>query len=163
MKKVPVSILLAAVTTLLPVPVLAQSSDASPLLGNWAVDTARLPMPPESRPKSVTITHGSDTGAGKWTMKVAIVAGNGAAITAVGTYSLDGTPSPVEGSPEADTAAVKMPVPNVLILALAKGGVPASTRIYSTAPDGKTMIETAVYFDRDGKPIMRTNHFNRIP
>jgi hypothetical protein len=162
MKKAPYSILLAAVVTLLSAPVLAQPSDASPLLGSWAVDTTKLPMPPESRPKSVTITHG-EAGAGKWTMKVAIVAGDGAAITAVGTYSLDGTPSPVEGSPEADTAAVKMPVPNVLILALAKGGVPASTRIYSTAPDGKTMIETAVYFDRDGKPIMRTNYFNRIP
>src|SRR5256885_11244196 len=34
-------------------PAAAQSS-ASPLLGSWAVDVSRLPLPPEARPKSVT-------------------------------------------------------------------------------------------------------------
>jgi hypothetical protein len=26
----------------------------------------------------------------------------------------------------------------------------------------RTMVETAVYFDDDGKPVMRTNHFTRV-
>ena len=28
---------------------------ASPLVGRWALDIASLPMPPEARPKSVTL------------------------------------------------------------------------------------------------------------
>jgi len=48
------------------------------------------------------------------------------------------------------------------MMAPAKGGIPASTRIYTVAPGGRTMIETAVYFSQDGKPIMRTNYFNRV-
>ncbi len=143
-------------------PSVAQSSDVSPLLGRWGVDVSKLPIPPQERPKSVTISYG-DAGSGKWTMEVDIVAGDGAAMRAVGTYSLDGTPTPFTGSPEADTAAIKMPTPNVLILALGKGGIPASTRVYAAAPDGKSMIETAVYFSDEGVPIMRTNYFNRIP
>ena len=43
-----------------------------------------------------------------------------------------------------------------------KGGIPASTRIYTVAPDGKTMIETAGYIGEGGKPVMRTNYFKRI-
>lgn len=144
-------------------PVLAQASppSPSPLLGSWAVDLARLPIPPEARPKSVTITY-SDAGGGKWKTNVDILGNDGSASHAVSTYALDGTPTPVTGSPEADIAAVKTPAPNVLVLALGKGGIPASTRIYTVAPDGRTMIETAVYFGDDGKPVMRTNYFTRV-
>ena len=70
--------------------------------------------------------------------------------------------APVTGSPEADIAAMKQPQPDVLVVALGKGGIPASTRIYAAAADGKTMVETAVYFGSDGLPIMRTNYFTRV-
>lgn len=75
---------------------------------------------------------------------------------------LDGTPAAVTDSIEADITAVKMPASNVLIMQLGKGGVPASTRIYTVAADGKSMIETAAYFGQDGKPILRTNYFMRV-
>lgn len=141
-------------------PALAQSAAPSPLLGSWAVDLERLPMPPEARPKSVTITY-SDAGGGKWRTNVDII-GKGYENHTAGTYTPDGTPYTVEGSPEADIAAVKLPAPNVMVMVLGKGGVPASTRIYTVAPDGKTMIETAGYIGGDGKPVMRTNYFTRI-
>ncbi len=146
-------------------PALAESSGAkasapSPLLGSWAVDTSRLPMPPEARPKSVTITFG-DAGGGNWTVNVDIVDAGGTKINAHGTYALDGTAAPGKGSTiEADTGAVRMPASNVLILALGKDGMPASTRIYTAAADGKSMVETAVNFN--GVPVMRTNHFSRM-
>ncbi len=38
------------------VPAAAGPAPASPLLGSWSVDLTRLPIPPEARPKSVTIT-----------------------------------------------------------------------------------------------------------
>ena len=134
----------------------------SPLLGSWSVDVTKLPVPPEARPKSVTMTF-SDAGAGKWRTNVDIRGGDGSVRKMTSTYALDGSAAPIEGDQmEADTSAVKLPAPNVMVLALGKGGIPASTRIYTVAPDGKTMTETAVYFGADGKPVMRTNSFNRL-
>jgi|tagenome__1003787_1003787.scaffolds.fasta_scaffold20180531_1 hypothetical protein len=142
-------------------PATAQTS-ASPLLGAWAVDVSRLPMPPEARPKSVKFTL-RDAGAGKWTTNVDILGGDGSERHMATTYVPDGTPALIEGDKlEADTAAVKVPVPNVMVLELVKGGAPASTRVYTVAADGKTMIETAAYVGGDGRPVMRTNYFNRV-
>ena len=140
---------------------LAQVSSTSPLLGRWALDLSRMPVPPEARPKSVTISF-SDAGDGKWSTEVHIVDGSGAESRAKSTYPLDGTPVPVEGSIEADTTAVKTPLPDVLIMTLGKDGAPASTRIFTVAPDGNSQIETAVYFTPEGKPVMRTNYFTRV-
>jgi hypothetical protein len=142
-------------------PAHARSLTGSPLLGKWAVDVSRLPVPLAARPKGVTITF-SDAGQGKLTMEVDIVDAGGAEIHSTGTAALDGSSAHVEGSPEADIAAMKLPQPGVLVLALGKGGIPASTRIYAATADGKTMVETAVYFGSDGLPIMRTNYFTRV-
>ena len=143
-------------------PALAQTPPASPLLGSWAVDVARLPVPPDARPKSVTMTF-SDAGAGKWQTNVDILAGDGSERHMASTYTPDGTPAPIVGDQmEADRSAVKLPEPGVMVLALTKGGTPASTRGDAVGPDGKSMVETAVYFDDIGNPIMRTNYFKRV-
>ena len=151
-------------TVLMPdAPALAGSLNASPLIGSWAVDVSRLPIPPQDRPKSVTITF-NDAGDGKWTTQVDIVDAAGSENQSIGTATLDGKPVPVTSSNEADIAAMKMPAPNVLVLSLGKGGSPASTRIYTVAADDKTMTETVIYFWNNGQPMpaMRTNHFTRI-
>jgi hypothetical protein len=49
-----------------------------------------------------------------------------------------------------------------MVMQFAKGGIPASKRVYTLAADGKTMIETAAYVGPDGKPLLRTNYFSRI-
>lgn len=133
----------------------------SPLLGSWTVDLSRLPLPPAARPKRVTITFG-DAGDGRWTTEVDIVDAAGTATHAVGTATLDGTPEAVEGSSEADIAALTQPTQDVLVMSLGKQGRPASTRVYAVARDGRTMVETAAYFGTDGRPIMRTTHFSRV-
>jgi hypothetical protein len=139
----------------------AANSARSPLLGRWAVDVARLPMPPQARPKGVTIAFDEAAG-GKWTMQVEIVDAGGAHNKVEGTYALDGSTIPIQGSIEADVGAMRKPESNVLIVALGKGGMPASTRIYTVNPDGKSMIETAVNMAGNGLPMMRTNYFNRV-
>lgn len=159
MKKL-MPVMLVAAGLVLAGPATSKPAATSPLLGNWSLDLARLPMPPEARPKSVTIAY-SDAGAGKWRMAVDIVGGDGSASHAVSTWTPDGSTAPATGS-ETDSIAVKMPAPNVMVAALAKGGMPASTRIYTVAPDGKSMTETAVYFGQDGKAILRTAVFNRV-
>ena len=140
---------------------LAETPSTSPLLGSWAVDTSRLTMPPEARPKSVTITY-SDVGGGKWKTNVEVVLPDGKAVQAVSTYIPDGSPVPVEGNFEADMAATRLPEPGVMVTALARGGIPGSMRTYTVAADGKTMTETVVYFKSGGVPAMRTNYFNRV-
>lgn len=152
---------LLTVVSLSGAPAPAKSVVPSPLIGEWAVDVSRLPMPPDARPKSVTIAF-KRTDDGKWSTRVEIVDAAGAKTRAEGVAPLDGTPTPVTGSMETDLAAVKMPTPDVLVMQLGKHGNPASTRIYAVAAGGESMVETAAYFGQDGKPILRTSYFARV-
>ena len=142
-------------------PVSAQSASPSPLLGSWALDVTRLEIPPERKPKGVTVTY-KDAGGGKWDAKVEILAPDGSKRSSVGTYVFDGTPIAVTGEIYADIAVVKRPEPNVMILQLAKGKEPVSTRVYSVSADGGTMTETTAYFTKEGTPVLRTGYFKRV-
>ncbi len=119
----------------------AQASATTPaparsrLLGTWSADIARLPIPAERRPRSVTMTF-SDEGAGKWRTNVDIVAPDGGKVAGVGSYTLDGTPAPSTGYPGVDTVAITMPAPNVMVAAFYKDHMPRTTRTYVVAPDG---------------------------
>jgi hypothetical protein len=147
---------------MLPALLFAAASAASPLLGTWAVDVSRLPVRAEARPKSVTFTFTEVDGA-KWKTDVDIRGGDGSERRMTSTCALDGSPCTISGDTmEADSAAMKLSQGNVLVIALTKEGAPASTRIYAAAPDARTMIETAVYFTEEGKPVMRTNYFSRV-
>ena len=142
-------------------PALARPSAASPVLGSWAVDVSRLPIPPAARPKSVTISF-SDVGGGRWTTRVDIIDASGAASHAMSNAALDGTAAPVRDSVEADTVALMLPTANVLVMDLVKQGMPASTRVYTVAADGRTLTETVAYAGGNGMPMMRTNYFTRV-
>ncbi len=139
----------------------AEPKVSTALVGSWAVDTSRLPLPPGARPKSVTITF-SEEGADRLRTKVEVIDPSGARLEAEGVTPLDGLPTPVTSSFEADVSATTMPRPEVLVMQLAKNGNPASTRIYVVSGDGKTMIETVAYFRPDGQPVLRKNYFARV-
>jgi hypothetical protein len=151
----------AVAASLASAPAVAQEAEP-PILGAWAVDVTRLPVPPEARPKSVTMTF-SEAGEGKYRTNVDIVLADGSESHGSSTYPLDGTAAPVIDSPEADISAVRMPEPDVLVMVLGKGGMGGSTRVFTVAADGATMTETATYYRQDGTPVMRTNHFTRVP
>ncbi|WP_197046807.1 hypothetical protein [Paucibacter sp. KBW04] len=145
-------------------PVLAGTDAAAskpPLIGVWAVDTARLPMPPAARPKSVTISF-SEAEGGRLKALVEVIDPSGAPLRAEGVTPLDGSATAVSSNFEADMSATTMPRPEVLIMQLAKGGVPASTRIYTVLEDGNSMLETVAFFSADGKPVFRKNYFSRL-
>ena len=143
-------------------PAFAGSPTVSLLAGRWALDVAKLPMPPDARPKSVTLEF-QDVSAGKWSTQVEIVDQNGGKMHAEALLPLDGTPGPATGNYWADVAAATMPAPNVLVMQLADHGTPASTRIYSVIGDGRTLTETKAFFSKDGSPILRTTTFTRVP
>lgn len=153
------SLLLAG--TAMATPVSAQTAAPSPLLGSWALDVTRLEIPADHKPKGVTVTY-KDAGGGKWDAHVEIVGLDGAKRSSTGTYVFDGTPIPVTGEIYADIAVVKRPEPNVMVLQLAKGKEPVSTRVYSVSADGGTMTETTAYFTKEGKPVLRTGYFKRV-
>ncbi|MGN7830047.1 LuxR family transcriptional regulator [Pseudoxanthomonas sp. 22568] len=155
------AILLTAVA-LHAAPVLADSPVSSPLTGKWAIDVAKLPMPPEARPKSVTLEFSTQAD-GKWNTQVKIVNPDGSTMHSDATLPLDGTPGPVTGDYWADVSAMKMPAPNVLVLQLAYKGTPSSTRIYTVTGDGKTLTETKAFFSKEGSPMLQTTTFSRIP
>ncbi len=134
----------------------------SPLVGRWSIEVATLPIPPESRPKSVILEF-KDPGDGKWTTHVEIVHLSGEKMLAEGTLPLDGTPGPITGSYWADVSAIKMPSPGVLVMQLVDDGKPASTRIYTVSVDGEKLTETKAFFGQDGTPILQTITFNRLP
>lgn len=146
-------------------PTFAESAAAktvapAPLLGHWTLDVSRLPMPPEARPKSVTLAF-SETDGGKWKIQVDIVDASGSLRRAISTCAPDGSATSIVGdNVEADVGAMKTPAPNVLVLGLGKSKMPASTRVYTVSADGKSMIETAVNFD--DVPVMRTHYFTRV-
>lgn len=139
----------------------AEPAARSPLVGAWAVDVSRLPMPPEARPRSVTVTF-AQPDATHWATRVEVVDGGGNHLVAEGSALLDGTPAAVSGNLEADLAATTLPAPGVLVMQLSKGGVPGSTRIYTLSANGRRMVETAAYFTDDGRPVVRTHHFTRV-
>lgn len=139
----------------------AEPAPASPLFGAWKVDTSRLPMAPEARPRSVTITF-SSPGSDRLSAKIEVVDPAGGRLEAEGVTPLDGSPTRVKSNFEADVSATTMPRPEVLIMQLAKGGSPASTRIYVVNADGNTMVETVAFFTREGQPVFRKNYFSRL-
>ncbi len=150
----------AALTLSLPT-FAAEPTPAAPLFGAWSVDISRLPMPPAARPKSVTITFAGQ-GADRLSSRVEVVDPAGARLEAEGVTPLDGSPTQVKSNFEADVSATTMPRPEVLIMQLAKGGRPASTRIYVVNADGNTMVETVAFFTQDGQPVFRKNYFSRV-
>lgn len=141
----------------------AAAAEAPPaaVWGTWAVDIERLPMPPQARPRSVTISF-APAGEARVRMRVEVVDPSGSRLVADGETPLDGSPTPVASNFEADVSATTLPRPEVLVLQLGKNGIPASTRVYVVLADGQTMEETVAYFGPDGRPVMRRNHFRRV-
>lgn len=137
----------------------AISAQASPLIGTWALDTARIPA--EERPRSVTIVFMRDNDAG-WNTRVNIIAPDGSEMTASSTAALDGVAVPIAGNiPIFDSVSLRQPAPNTLVMTLGKGGAQVATRVYTVARDGQSMTETIVWADKT-MPKMETTYFNRV-
>ena len=96
-------------------PVLAASPADSPLVGHWLLEVDSLPMPPEARPKSVSIVFAAMPD-GKWNERVEIIDPNGKPMHSESTLSLDGTPGRASGTYWVDVLAAKMPEPDVLVV-----------------------------------------------
>jgi DNA-binding CsgD family transcriptional regulator len=130
-----------------------------PLAGSWSLDTSRVPE--AERPQRVTITFRKAPD-DKWTTLVEIVAPDGSTRHAESTAAIDGVPVPIRGNMDfIDTAALRQPAPDTLVMTLGKNGAPTSTRVYTVTKDGRSMTETIVWAG-DRLPKLETTHFTRL-
>lgn len=141
---------------------MAGAPGESPLMGDWILDVASLPMPPEARPRSALLSF-RPAGPGRLQTRVEIVDQHGGKLHSASTLPLDGTLGRAVGTYWVDVLAARMPGPNVLVMQFVYEGIPRSTRIYSVDGDGKVLTETEAYFKQDGTPVMRTAFFHRTP
>lgn len=130
----------------------------SPLAGKWALDAERIPA--DERPQRVTIDFRMDRD--KWTTQVEITAADGTIEHAKSTAAPDGTAVPIIGNMTfIDSASLRQPAPNTLVMTLGKNGAPVSTRVYTVSKDRKTMTETIIWASA-GLPKLETTYFKRI-
>ncbi len=134
----------------------------SPFLGDWELDLTRMPANYGPPPKRVLYRF-QDIGNGRWRTSVDITAQDGSVRHMTVAYRPDGTAAPGEGEKsEADSAAILLPAPNVMVMNLARNRMQGSVRVYTLAPDGREMTEAAANVDDKGQPFVRTFHFRRI-
>jgi hypothetical protein len=140
----------------------AKTRAVSPLIGTWALDLSSMPGDTGSKPKSVTYRI-RDVGGGAWETVIEIVAPDGSTRRSAIKYKRDGQAVRGTGDEmEADSAAVSTPAPNVMVMGLAKAGRPGSVRVYTVAPGGREMTESAANVGDDGMPFVRTFRFTRV-
>lgn len=131
---------------------------ASPLVGRWSLDTARVPA--AERPRAVTIAFSTGTDL-RWTMAVDIIGPDGNTLRALATGAADGKPVAVTGNmPFVDSASFRRPAAGTMVVTLGKGGQTVSTRVYAISRDRKTMTETIVW-PNQALPQLETNVFER--
>lgn len=140
-------------------PAATAAAAASPLEGTWALDLASIPA--AERPRGVTIAFHRRPG-GKWAVHVEIAAADGTAQVADSLAVPDGAPVPVSGTmPFVDSASLRQPGPNTLVMTLGKGGKPVSTRVYTVSKDRRVLTETIVWAS-DALPGLETTRFTRV-
>lgn len=130
--------------------------------GRWELDLARMPDTYGPPPKQVVYDF-QEVGAGQWRTTIDITAPDGSVRHSVVTYRPDGTTARGQGDTiEADSAAVIAPIPNVLVMNLAKNKLPRSVRVYTLSASGNEMTESAAAVNDAGDPYIRNFHFRRL-
>jgi hypothetical protein len=161
MSKKILSTLLIAGAALLCVAGTALAGDvASAMVGTWNLNVSKTQWhgPPALKSYTVTIT---DAGGGKVKNVAQWIEADGTPGRVEYTVSLDGTPSPVTGYPNADTVKMKMGKGNWLHLSILKGGKPVEWGRYKVSADGKTLNATEGGSDEKGTKYRWVEVFER--
>lgn len=131
----------------------------SPLVGSWSLDIMKIPA--DERPSKMTISFRVSPDQ-QWTTRVEMVGPDGRVMSAESTAALDGVPVPISGNmPFIDSASLRQPAPNTLVMTLGKNGAAVSTRVYAVSKDQQTMTETIVWAGQK-IPRLETTHYRRI-
>ncbi len=135
----------------------------SPFLGRWELDLTRMPSTYGAPPKRVVYAFQA-IGDGKWRTTIDITAPDGGVRHMVVAYRPDGVMAAGEGDiSEADSAAILLPAPNVLVMNLSKNRMPGSVRVYTVTADSREMTESAAAVNDRGEPFVRNFHYKHLP
>ena len=137
---------------------LAYAAAPTQLLGRWAVDVSKLPVP--TPPKSVTLTL-SDLGDGSLRMEIDTIGTDDSKAHAEATFKMDGTLAKVQGSLDVDTVSVTLPNHLSMTMGTAMAGHPSNSRVFTLSDDGRHMVETIISHAPDGMPRTRSNTWVR--
>ena len=153
----------AAVAGLALAAVTADAAASAKFLGTWNLDLSKAPpaaagAPPA--PKSVTLVT-SDAGGGKWKSTIDVVGADGKTTHEESTYSLDGKPAPLTGSANADTISVTSPDADTLVIVESKAGKAGDKVTIKLSADGNQQMASTEGTGPDGKPMTRTETYNR--
>jgi hypothetical protein len=135
-------------------------------LGTWELDTSKSQAPPyvdttQSPPKSITYTF-KDAGGGKWTYQQVTVLSDGKKVeSAPGTFTTDGSPSPVSGDPQIDSVTVTYPDSHTEIAIFFKAGKVVAKQSTKLSADGKQRSSSVESTGKDGKPVHSTQIWNK--
>ncbi len=133
---------------------------ASAMIGTWKLNVDKTQWNGSPALKSYTITI-TDAGAGKLKDVAQWVEADGTAGQIEYTVSLDGTPGPATGYPNADMAKMKMGKGNWLHLSLLKSGKTVEWGRYKVSTDGKTLKGTEGGSDEKGTKYRWVEVFER--
>lgn len=139
-------------------PVAAQTADN--FLGTWKLNVEQSKFSPGPGPKSLTVTFEK---AGDAAVKITAVgmAADGSAINTVYTPTYDGKDVPVTGSPDYDTASLKMMDANTRHTVRKKGGKEVQVVHSVVSKDGKQFTATTTGVNAKGEKINSTAVFDK--
>lgn len=129
-------------------------------LGTWVMDVSKMQPAPPVMPKSVTVTT-KDVGGGKWVNEMVAEMPDGKHTRPGFPVSIDGTPTPIPGNPMMDSVKVTAPDANTMVITGSKSGKTVQTETYKLSANGKQLFLTSEGTAPDGKPVHRTETFNR--
>ncbi len=147
-----------------PQPVAAPGATAtsSVFFGKWELDLTRMPDSYGPPPKRVLFEF-ADLRDGRWQTTIDITDRDDSIRHMAVAYRPDGSTAPITmKNSEADSVAVLLPVPDVLILNLGRAKTLGSVRVYTMLAGGNEMIESAAALTSEGQPFVRTFHFKRV-
>jgi len=133
---------------------------ASAMVGTWKLNVDKTQWNGPAALKSYTVTV-TDAGGGKVKDVAQWVDADGTPGKVEYTASLDGTPSPVTGYPNADTVKMKTGKGEWLHLTLLKGGKPVEWGRFKVSADGKTLHGTEGGSDEKGTKYRWVEIFDR--
>jgi len=142
--------LCAALTTL--------SAADDPFNGTWRLNTAKSTYEPGPGPEKATVTIQSD---GVTSSVKAESSYAGKPIVTTYTAKLDGTPSPLQGSPVADMTSVKKIDDHTRDLKTMKGTKAISESRATVSADGKTVTVVGSGMNPKGEPTKFTSVYEK--
>jgi len=136
-------------------------AQTDPRIGSWKLNLEKSKYDPGPAPKSDVRNYEATADGTKATVEATPASGSPGKVTY--TAKLDGKDYPTSGSTAFDTIAIKSIDTNTIEVTLKKAGKVMQTSRSVVSKDGKTMTNTVMGTDADGRPVHNVIVFDKQP